>query len=168
MTATAYLLERSLRPGVTAVLTTQTGHGPVLAIHEPVVSLRSRWSVRDTAGNILATIGRVHSLHVRYAITWQGTSFTLGRHLGGRWDMVADGDAGPEWWIRGSHLEHDHVLGRGDDILATLHRRWLGLRDRTVVHIAADTDPSLVAAVCAVLHDDARRRVVGGGFVGGS
>jgi uncharacterized protein YxjI len=146
--------ERIFRLGDDFDITDESG-APVLQVDGKVLSLRDRLILRDPAGNEVAEVHRrLVALRPTYEISVGGRKAAeIRKHLFTPFrDRFTIDIPGPhDLEMSGNLLDHEFVVRRGDQTVATISKRWLSLRDTYAVDIAAGEDELLILATVLAL-----------------
>jgi uncharacterized protein YxjI len=159
-----YLIrERFFRLGEDSDITDDQGR-PAFRVDGKVLSLRNRLIIRDPDGREVAQVHRkLATLRPTYKVTVGGEEaaevrkrlftpfvdrFTI--DLPGPDDLEMTGDL----------LDHEFTIRRGDQVVATVSKRWFSVRDTYAVDVAPGQDDLLIlASVLALdLAEDQERR----------
>jgi uncharacterized protein YxjI len=156
-----YLIrEQFLRLGEDSDITDEAGR-PVLSVDGQVLTLHDRLVLRDPAGREVAQVSRkLAALRPTYVITVDGEeTATVRKHFftpfGDRFTIDVPGPDDLE--LEGNVLEHDFVIRRGDQVAATVSKRWVSLTETYGVEVAPGQDDLLMLASVLAL-DLARDR----------
>lgn len=155
--------ERFFRLGEDSDITDETGR-PVLRVDGKVLTLRDTLVLHDPAGEEVARVHRkLLALRPTYEITARGRELAeVRKHFFTPFvDRFTIDVPGPDdLELRGSLLDHEFTIRRGDRTVATVSKRWLTLRDTYGVEIADGEDwLLLLACVLALdLAEDRERR----------
>ena len=118
-----------------------------------VLSLRNKLVIEDPSGAEVASVHRhLIALRATYEITIGGEEaaevrkklFTPFRE---KFTIDVPGDDDLE--MKGDLLDHEYVIERGGDEVASVSKRWLTIRDTYAVKVADGEDPLLI--ICSVL-----------------
>jgi uncharacterized protein YxjI len=129
-------------------------HGTkVFHVDGKVLSLRNKVIVEDPSGAEVASLHR-HLVAVRptYQIVIGGEKAAEVRKklfTPFREKFTIDVPGPDDLEIRGDLLDHEYVIERGGDEVASVSKRWLTMRDTYAVQIGPDVDPLLI--LCSVL-----------------
>jgi uncharacterized protein YxjI len=142
-----YLIrERFFRLGEDSDITDEHGQ-PVLQVDGKVLSLRNRLVLRDPEGREVAQVQRkLVAMRPTYQISIAGQEAAeVRKRL-----FTPFGDL----------LDHEFTIRRGDQVVATVSKRWFSARDVYAVEIAPGQDDLLIlASVLALdLAEDQERR----------
>ena len=122
-------------------------------VKSKAVSITNQTSLLDMEGNELAHIHRkVISMHETHFIEIDGKEVTEVRTK--LFHPIHQEIDAPEigWQIRGNLWDHDFsVLDSGENVRATVHRKWISLGEGYQVSIAAEEDVVLVLALIVTL-----------------
>jgi uncharacterized protein YxjI len=145
-----YLIrERFFRIGEDSDITNEEGQ-PVLQVDGKVLSLHNTLIVRDMAGNEVARVERqLLALWPTYHITRQGQEIAEVRKklISPFVDRFTIDIPGPDdLSMTGSLLEHEYTIRRGDQVVATVSKRWFSLTESYGVEIAPGEDDLLILA----------------------
>jgi uncharacterized protein YxjI len=154
--------ERLFRLGEDSDILDESGQ-PVLHVDGKVFTLHDLLIVQDLAGQEVARVHRkLLALRPTYEVTVGGQEVAeVRKHLFSPFrDRFTIDVPGPDdLEMTGSLLEHDFTIRRGDQIVATVSKAWLTLRDTYGVDIAAgEDDITILASVLALdLAEDRER-----------
>ena len=141
--------ERLIRLGEDSDITDEQGQ-PVYHVDGKVLSLHGTLIVRDRAGTEMAKIQRqLVALRPTYHITRQGQEVAEVRKklLSPFVDRFTIDIPGPDdLSMTGDLFEHEYTITRGDQVVATVSKRWLSLTDTYGVDIAPGEDDLLILA----------------------
>ena len=122
-------------------------------VKSKAVSITNQTSLLDMEGNELAHIHRkVISMHETHFIEIDGKEITEVRTK--LFHPIHQEIDAPEigWQIRGNFWDHDFsILDNGENVRATVHRKWISLGEGYQVSIASDEDTVLVLALIVTL-----------------
>ena len=159
-----YLIrERFFRLGEDSDITDEQGR-PAFQVDGKVLSLRNRLVIRDPAGREVAQVHRkLAALRPTYRVTIGGEDAAEVRKrlftpFGDRFPIDVPG---PDDLERAGDLsDHEFTIRRGDQVVATVSKRWFSMRDTYAVDVAAGQDDLLIlASVLALdLAEDQERR----------
>jgi uncharacterized protein YxjI len=145
-----YLIrERFFRLGEDSDITDEQGR-PVLHVDGKVLSLRNRLVLRDPEGREVAEVQRkLIAMRPTYKISIAGRRAAEVRKriftpFGDRFIIDVPGPDDLE--MTGDLLDHEFIIRRGDQTVATVSKRWFSVRDTYAVDIAADQDDLLLLA----------------------
>ena len=145
-----YLIrERLFRLGEDSDITDEQGR-PVLQVDGKVLSLRNRLVLRDPEGREVAQVQRkLIAMRPTYEISIAGRRAAEVRKrlftpFGDRFIIDVPGPDDLE--MTGDLLDHEFIIRRGDQTVATVSKRWFSVRDTYAVDIAADQDDLLLLA----------------------
>jgi uncharacterized protein YxjI len=159
-----YLIrERFFRLGEDSEITDEQGR-PVLHVDGKVLSLRNRLVIRDPEGREVAQVHRkLAALRPTYRVTVGGEDAAEVRKrlftpLGDRFTIDVPGPDDLE--MAGDLFDHEFTIRRGDQVVATVSKRWFSMRDTYAVDVASGQDALLIlASVLALdLAEDQERR----------
>jgi uncharacterized protein YxjI len=150
-----YLIrEQPFRLGEHAEVTDESGQA-VLQVDGKVFSLHNQLTVRDRFGTEVAEIRRkAVALSPTYRITMRGEQVAevhkrLGHPFGDQFTVQIAGSDDLD--VVGDLLDHEFTVQRGDEVAATVSRRWLSLQDTYAVSVAAGQDDFLILAIVLAL-----------------
>ena len=155
--------EPFLRLGEDSDITDEQGQ-PVYHVDGKVLTLHDTLIVRDLAGTEVARVRRqLVALRPTYEITSQGKEVAEVRKklLSPFVDRFTIDIPGPDdLSMTGDLFEHEYTIRRGDQVVATVSKRWLSLTDTYGVDIAPGEDDVLIlTSVLALdLAEDQERR----------
>jgi len=159
-----YLIkERFFRLGEDSDIMDESGQ-PVFQVDGKVFTLRDLLVIKDTSGQEVAPVHRkLIALRPTYEITVAGREVAeVRKHLFTpfRDSYTIDVPGPDDLEIQGSLLDYDFTIRRGDQVVATVSKHWLTLRDTYSVEIAQGEDEvMLLASVLALdLAEDQERR----------
>jgi uncharacterized protein YxjI len=145
-----YLIrERFFRLGEDSDITDEHGR-PVLQVDGKVLSLRNRLVLRDPEGRELAQVQRkLVAMRPTYQISVAGQEAAEVRKrlftpFGDRFTIDVPGPDDLE--MTGDLLDHEFTIRRGDQVAATVSKRWFSVRDTYAVEVAAGQDDLLILA----------------------
>jgi uncharacterized protein YxjI len=159
-----YLIrERFFRLGEDSDITDEQGR-PVFHVDGKVLSLRNRLVIRDPEGREVAQVHRkLASLRPTYKVTIGGEEAAEIRKrmftpFGDRFTIDVPGPDDLE--MAGDLFDHEFTIRRGEQVVATVSKRWFSMRDTYAVDVAAGQDDLLIlASVLALdLAEDQERR----------
>jgi uncharacterized protein YxjI len=159
-----YLIrERFFRLGEDSDITDEQGR-PAFQVDGKVLSLRNRLVIRDPAGREVAQVHRkLAALRPTYRVTIGGEDAAEVRKrlftpFGDRFTIDVPGPDDLE--MAGDLSDHEFTIRRGDQVVATVSKRWFSMRDTYAVDVAAGQDDLLIlASVLALdLAEDQERR----------
>jgi uncharacterized protein YxjI len=159
-----YLIrERFFRLGEDSEITDEQGR-PVFQVDGKVLSLRNRLIIRDPEGREVAQVHRkLAALRPTYRVTVGGEEAAEVRKrlftpFGDRFTIDVPGPDDLE--MAGDLFDHEFTIRRGDQVVATVSKRWFSMRDTYAVDVAAGQDDLLIlASVLALdLAEDQERR----------
>lgn len=134
---------------------------PVLDVDGKVLSLHNRLIIRDRSGNEVASVQRrLLALRATYEIKRAGQEVaTVRKNLISPFvDRFTVDIPGPDdLHITGSLFEHEYTFTRGNQVVATVSKRWFAMRDTYGVDIAPGQDDVLILA-CVLALDLAEDR----------
>ena len=150
-----YLIrEKLFRLGEDSTILNEAGQ-PVIEVDGKVLSLRNRLIMRDMNGNELASIHRhLIALRPTYEISRGGQELAeVRKHLISPFvDRFTIDVPGPyDLEMTGSLFEHEFTIKFGDQIVASVSKRWFTLRDTYGVDIAPGQDDVLILAAVLAL-----------------
>ena len=141
--------ERFFRLGEDSDITDEQGQ-PVYHVDGKVLTLHDTLIVRDLAGTEVARVQRqLVALRPTYHITRQGQEVAEVRKklLSPFVDRFTVDIPGPDdLSMAGDLFEHEYTFTRGDQVVATVSKRWLSLTDTYGVDIAPGEDDVLILA----------------------
>ncbi|GAC1448628.1 MAG: LURP-one-related/scramblase family protein [Ktedonobacterales bacterium] len=146
-----------------STITDENGQ-PVFQVNGKLFSIHNTLVMRDMAGAEVATI-RKHLIALRptYEISHQGQEMAEVRKrlftpFVDRFTVDIPGPDDLE--IGGSIFEHEFTIHRGNELVATVSKRWFSLTDAYAVDVAPGQNAALVlASVLALdLAEDAERQ----------
>jgi len=150
-----YIIRERLFPlGEDSDITDAAGQ-PVLHVDGKVLSLHNRLILRDPAGR---DVGQVHrklaALRPAYEITLGGKDVAeVRKHLfapfGERFTIDVHGAGGME--ISGDLLDHEFVIARDGQTVATISKRWLSMTASYAVDVSPGEDDVLILAAVLAL-----------------
>jgi uncharacterized protein YxjI len=160
-----YLIrERFFRLGEDSDITDEQGR-PVFHVDGKVLSLRNRLVIRDPEGREVAQVHRkLASLRPTYKVTIGGEEAAEIRKrmftpFGDRFTIDVPGPDDLE--MAGDLFDHEFAIRRGEQVVATVSKRWFSMRDTYAVDVAAGQDDLLLLASVLALdlaEDQERRR----------
>ena len=150
-----YLIREQLfRLGEQAEITDESGQA-VLQVDGEVFSLHNQLVVRDRFGTEVAEIRRkAAALSPTYRIAMRGEKIAeVRKHLshpfGDRFTVELAGSDQLE--VVGDLLDHEFTVQRGDEVVATVSRRWFSVHDTYAVSVARAQDDFLILAIVLAL-----------------
>ena len=158
--------ERFFGLGEDSDITDEQGQ-PVYHVDGKVLTLHNTLIVRDQEGTEVARVQRhLVALRPTYEITRQGQEVAEVRKklFSPFVDRFTIDIPGPDdLSMTGDLFEHEYTITRGDQVVATVSKRWLSLTDTYSVDIAPGEDDVLIlASVLALdLAEDQERRARG-------
>jgi uncharacterized protein YxjI len=159
-----YLIREKLFHLTEDSVITDENRQPVFQVNGKLFSLHNTLTMRDLAGNEVATI-RKHLIALRptYEILQAGQEVAEVRKrfftpFGDR--FVIDIPGPDDLEMNGNIFEHEFQVTRGGQVVATVSKRWFTLTDTYGVDIApGENVPLILASVLALdLTEDAERR----------
>jgi uncharacterized protein YxjI len=145
-----YLIrERFFRMGEDSDITDEQGL-PVFQVDGKVLTLHDRLVLRDPNGQEVAQVHRkLVALRPTYEVSIGGREVAeVRKHLftpfGDRFTIDLPGPDDME--MTGDLLDHEFTIGRGDQTVATVSKRWFSMRDTYAVDIAPGQDDLLILA----------------------
>jgi len=145
-----YLIrERFFRLGEDSDITDEQGR-PVFHVDGKVLSLRNRLVIRDPEGREVAQVHRkLASLRPTYKVTIGGEEAAEIRKrmftpFGDRFTIDVPGPDDLE--MAGDLFDHEFTIRRGEQVVATVSKRWFSMRDTYAVDVAAGQDDLLILA----------------------
>jgi len=139
--------ERFFRLGEDSDITDEQGQ-PVYHVDGKVLTLHDTLIVRDLAGTEVARVQRqLVALRPTYHITRQGQEVAEVRKklFSPFVDRFTIDIPGPDdLSMTGDLFEHEYTITRGDQVVATVSKRWLSLTDTYGVDIAPGEDDLLI------------------------
>jgi uncharacterized protein YxjI len=159
-----YLIrERFFRLGEDSEITDEQGRA-AFEVDGKVLSLRDRLIIRDPEGREVAQVHRkLAALRPTYKVTIGGEDAAEVRKrlftpFGDRFTIDVPGPDDLE--MAGDLFDHEFSIRRGDQVVATVSKRWFSMRDTYAVDVAAGQDDLLIlASVLALdLAEDQERK----------
>ena len=159
-----YLIrERFFRLGEDSDITDDQGR-PAFRVDGKVLSLRNRLVIRDPDGREVAQVHRkLAALRPTYKVTVGGEEAAEMRKrlftpFVDRFTIDVPGPDDLE--MTGDLMDHEFTIRRGDQVVATISKRWFSMRDTYAVDVAPGQDDLLIlASVLALdLAEDQERR----------
>ena len=159
-----YLIrERFFRLGEDSEITDDRGRA-AFQVDGKVLSLRDRLVIRDPEGREVAQVHRkLAALRPTYKVTIGGEDAAEVRKrlftpFGDRFTIDVPGPDDLE--MAGDLFDHEFSIRRGDQVVATVSKRWFSMRDTYAVDVAAGQDDLLIlASVLALdLAEDQERK----------
>src|SRR5437763_12604076 len=151
--------ERFFRLGEDSDITDEQGQ-PVYHVDGKVLTLHNTLVMRDRAGAEVARVQRqLVALRPTYHITRHGQEVAEVRKklLSPFVDRFTIDIPGPDdLSMTGDLFEHEYTITRGDQVAATVSKRWLSLTDTYGVDIAPGEDDLLIlpSALALALAED--------------
>jgi uncharacterized protein YxjI len=145
-----YLIkERFFRLGEDSDIMDESGR-PVFHVDGKVFTLRDRLVVQDMSGQEVASVHRrLLALRPTYEIEIAGRpAAQVRKHFFTpfRDSFTIDVPGPNDLEMKGSLLDHDFTIRRGDRVVATVSKAWLTFRDTYGVEIAEGEDDLLILA----------------------
>ena len=141
--------ERFFRLGEDSDITDESGR-PVFHVDGKVLTLRDRLVMQDMAGREVASVNRkLIALRPTYEISLAGREGAqLRKHFFTpfRDSFTIDVPGPDDLELEGSLLDHDFTIRRGDQVVATVSKHWLTIRDAYSVDVADGEDDVLILA----------------------
>ena len=141
--------ERFFRLGEDSDIADESGR-PVFHVDGKVLTLRDRLIIRDPAGREVANVHRkLIALRPTYEVTVGGREVAeVRKHFFTpfRDSFTIDVPGPDDLEMEGSLLDHDFTIRRGDQVVATVSKHWLTIRDAYSVDIADGEDDVLILA----------------------
>jgi uncharacterized protein YxjI len=160
-----YLIrERFFRLGEDSDITDDQGR-PAFRVDGKVLSLRNRLIIRDPDGREVAQVHRkLAALRPTYKVTVGGEEAAEVRKrlftpFVDRFTIDVPGPDDLE--MTGDLFDHEFTIRRGDQVVATVSKRWFSVRDTYAVDVAPGQDDLLLLASVLALdlaEDQERRR----------
>jgi uncharacterized protein YxjI len=159
-----YLIrERFFRLGEDSEITDEQGRA-TFQVDGKVLTLRDRLIIRDPEGREVAQVHRkLAALRPTYKVTIGGEEAAEVRKrlftpFGDRFTIDVPGPDDLE--MAGDLFDHEFTIRRGDQVLATVSKRWFSMRDTYAVDVAPGQDDLLLlASVLALdLAEDQERK----------
>jgi uncharacterized protein YxjI len=159
-----YLIrERFFRLGEDSEITDEHGRA-AFQVDGKVLSLRDRLIIRDPEGREVAQVHRkLAALRPTYKVTIGGEEAAEVRKrlftpFGDRFTIDVPGPDDLE--MTGDLFDHEFTIRRGDQVVATVSKRWFSMRDTYAVEVAPGQDDLLLlASVLALdLAEDQERK----------
>ena len=160
-----YLIrERFFRLGEDSDITDDQGR-PAFRVDGKVLSLRDRLIIRDPDGREVAQVHRkLAALRPTYKVTVGGEEAAEVRKrlftpFVDRFTIDVPGPDDLE--MTGDLFDHEFTIRRGDQVVATVSKRWFSVRDTYAVDVAPGQDDLLLLASVLALdlaEDQERRR----------
>jgi uncharacterized protein YxjI len=145
-----YLIrERFFRLGEDSDITDDQGR-PAFRVDGKVLSLRNRLIIRDPDGREVAQVHRkLAALRPTYKVTVGGEEAAEVRKrlftpFVDRFTIDVPGPDDLE--MTGDLLDHEFTIRRGDQVVATVSKRWFSVRDTYAVDVAPGQDDLLLLA----------------------
>jgi uncharacterized protein YxjI len=141
--------ERMFRLGEDSDITDESGR-PVFHVDGKAFSLHDRLVIEDPAGREVAQVRRkLTSLRPSYEISKDGEDVAEVRKkmftpFGDRFTIDIPGPDDLE--MSGDLLSHEFTVRRGDQVVATVSKRWLSMRDTYAVAVAEGEEHLLILA----------------------
>ena len=146
-----YLIrERFLRLGEDSDITDDQGR-PVLEVDGKVLSLRNRLVLRDPEGREVAQVQRkLVTFRPTYEVSVVGREAAEVRKrlftpFGDRFTIDVPGPEDLE--MAGDLFDHEFTIRRGDQVVATVSKRWFSMRDTYAVDVGPGHDDLLILAL---------------------
>ncbi|HLL69161.1 MAG TPA: LURP-one-related family protein [Micromonosporaceae bacterium] len=141
--------ERMFSIGQDSEITDESGR-PVLHVDGKALSLRDRLVLRDPAGEEVAQVQRkLVALRPTYQISVGGEEVAqVRKHLFTPFrDRFTIDIPGPDdLEMTGDLFDHEFTIERGGEVVATVSKRWLTLRDTYAIQVAPGADDILILA----------------------
>ena len=122
----------------------------VFHVDGKVLSVRNKVVIEDPSGNEVATVHRhLVALRATYEIRIGGEKAAEVRKklfTPFREKFTIDVPGPDDLEMKGDLLDHEYVIERGGEEVASVSKRWLTIRDTYAVQVAADVDPLLIIA----------------------
>jgi uncharacterized protein YxjI len=159
-----YLIrERFFRLGEDSEITDEQGRA-AFQVDGKVLTLHDRLIIRDRQGREVAQVHRkLAALRPTYKVTIGGEEAAEVRKrlftpFGDRFTIDVPGPDDLE--MAGDLFDHEFTIRRGDQVVATVSKRWFSMRDTYAVDVAAGQDDLLLlASVLALdLAEDQERK----------
>ena len=146
--------ERFFRLGEDSDITDEQGR-PVLHVDGKVFTLHDTLILRDLAGEEVARVQRqLIALRPTYHITREGQELAEVRKklISPFVDRYTVDIPGPDdLRITGSLFEHEYTIERGNDLVATVSKRWISVTETYGVDISpGEDDIVILASVLAI------------------
>ena len=100
-----------------------TNEEEVARIHKKILALMPKFFIESPIGQEYEMKGKFAIGHEVYAIDELG------------------------WKLRGKFLEHDYTIEKDDQVVATIHQKWLSWGDTYEIAVTEDADAVMVLAV---------------------
>jgi uncharacterized protein YxjI len=159
-----YLIrERFFRLGEDSEITDEQGR-PAFEVDGKVLTVRDRLIIRDLEGREIAQVHRkLAALRPTYKVTIGGEEAAEVRKrlftpFGDRFTIDVPGPDDLE--MAGDLFDHEFTIRRGDQVVATVSKRWFSMRDTYAVDVAGgQNDLLILASVLALdLAEDQERK----------
>jgi uncharacterized protein YxjI len=141
--------ERFFRLGEDSDILDESGR-PVFHVDGKVFTLHDRLIVKDLSGQEVANVHRkLLAFRPTYEISVRGEKAAqVRKHLFTpfRDSFTIDVPGPDDLEMTGSLLDHDYTIRRGDQVVATVSKAWLTLRDTYGVETAPGEDDLLILA----------------------
>ena len=141
--------ERFVRLGEDSDILDESGR-PVFHVDGKVFTLRDRLVIEDLSGREIASVHRkLLAFRPTYEISVNGRQTAqVRKHLFTpfRDSYTIDVPGPDDLEMNGSLLDHDFTIRRGGQVVATVSKAWLTLRDTYGVEIAPGEDDLLILA----------------------
>ena len=141
--------ERFFRLGDDSDILDESGR-PAFHVDGKVFTLRDRLIIKDLSGREVASVHRkLLAFRPTYEISVHGREAAqVRKHLFTpfRDSYTIDVPGPDDLEMNGSILDHDFTIRRGDQVVATVSKAWLTLRDTYGVEIAPGEDDVLILA----------------------
>lgn len=141
--------ERFVRLGEDSDILDESGR-PVFHVDGKVFTLRDRLVIEDLSGREVASVHRkLLAFRPTYEISVNGRQAAqVRKHLFTpfRDSYTIDVPGPDDLEMNGSLLDHDFTIRRGGQVVATVSKAWLTLRDTYGVEIAPGEDDLLILA----------------------
>jgi len=141
--------ERFVRLGEDSDILDESGR-PVFHVDGKVFTLRDRLVIEDLSGREIASVHRkLLAFRPTYEISVNGRQAAqVRKHLFTpfRDSYTIDVPGPDDLEMNGSLLDHDFTIRRGGQVVATVSKAWLTLRDTYGVEIAPGEDDLLILA----------------------
>lgn len=122
-----------------------------------VLRIRQTFVIEDADGNEVATVKqKLIALRRTMFVERGGREIATIRKalfapLRDKWTIEVED--GAELSATGNILDHEYTVRRGDDVIATISKRWFTIRDTYGVDVRAGEDEALIVAIVVAIDE---------------
>ena len=139
---------------------------PVYTVTGKIISLHRIHSISNNAGEEVANISKkVISFMPKFIIERPvGQEHEMKGKIAFAHEVYEFPDLG--WELKGKFLEHDYVITKGEEEIASIHQKWLSWGDTYEITVADGIDEVMVLAtmICIdIVHQEENDTAIAGG-----